>query len=155
MMKLILKKAVENLGEAGEVVSVKAGFGRNYLVPQGLAYEASEANMRRLEEEQKRADERARRDYLEARRRAAQFAGMSLTFHARAGEGDDAKLFGSVTNADIADRANASGKLDFELDKRAVVLDEPLKSLGTFEVPVHLHAEVDLTIQVNVEREEA
>lgn len=154
-MKLILKKAVENLGEAGEVVSVKSGFGRNYLVPQGLAYEASEANMRRLEEEQKRAEERARRDYLEARRRAAQFAGMSLTFHARAGEGDDAKLFGSVTNADVADRANASGQLDFELDKRAVVLEEPIKTLGSFEVPVHLHAEVEIAIQVHVEREEA
>lgn len=154
-MKLILKQPVENLGDAGDVVSVKAGYGRNYLVPQGLAYEASAANMRRLEEEQKRAEERSRRDYLEARRRAAQFAGMSLTFHARAGEGDDGKLFGSVTNADIADRANASGKLDFELDKRLVVLEEPLKTLGSFEVPVHLHAEVDLTIQVHVEREEA
>ena len=71
-MKLILKKAVENLGDAGEVVNVKPGYGRNYLIPQGLAYEASEANMRRLEEEQKRTEERARRDYLEARRRAAQ-----------------------------------------------------------------------------------
>lgn len=154
-MKLILKKSVENLGGAGDVVSVKPGYARNYLLPQGLAYEASEANMRRLEEEQKRAEERSRRDYLEARRRAAQFGGMSLTFKARAGEGDDAKLFGSVTNADIADRANATGKLDFELDKRAIVMDEPLKTLGTFEVSVHLHAEVDAVIQVHVQRDEA
>ncbi len=151
-MKLILKKAVDNLGDAGEVVNVKPGYGRNYLIPQGLAYEASEANMRRLEEEQKRSEERARRDYLEARRRAAQLVGLSLTFHARAGE--DGKLFGSVTNADIADRANTSGSLDFELDKRIIVMDEPLKALGTFEVPVHLHAEVEGLIQVNVEREE-
>jgi large subunit ribosomal protein L9 len=151
-MKLILKKAVENLGDAGEVVNVKPGYGRNYLIPQGLAYEASEANMRRLEEEQKRTEERARRDYLEARRRAAQLVGLSLTFHARAGE--DGKLFGSVTNADIADRANGSGSLDFELDKRIILMDEPLKALGTFEVPVHLHAEVEGRIQVNVEREE-
>lgn len=151
-MKLILKKAVENLGEAGEVVTVKPGYGRNYLVPQGLAYEASEANMRRLEEEQKHAEERSRRDYLEARRRAAQLVGMSLTFHARAGE--DGKLFGSVTNADIADRANDSGALDFELDKRRIVMDEPLKALGVFEVSVHLHAEVDSTVEVRIEREE-
>jgi len=151
-MKLILKQAVENLGDAGDVVSVKPGYGRNYLIPQGLAYEASEANMRRLEEEQKRAEERARRDYLEARRRAAQLVGLSLTFHARAGE--DGKLFGSVTNADIADRANDSGSLDFELDKRIVVMDEPLKALGAFEVSVHLHAEVEGRIQVHVEREE-
>jgi large subunit ribosomal protein L9 len=108
--------------------------------------------MRRLEEEQKKAEERSRRDYLEGRRRAAQLVGLSLTFHARAGA--DGKLFGSVTNADIADRANASGQLDFELDKRIIVLDEPLKALGAFEVPVHLHAEVEGRIQVTVEREE-
>jgi large subunit ribosomal protein L9 len=151
-MKLILKKAVENLGDAGEVVTVKAGYGRNYLIPQGIAYMASEANMRRLEEERQRSEERSRRDYLEARRRASQLTGMSLTFHARAGE--DGKLFGSVTNADIADRANSSGKLDFELDKRIVILDEPLKALGAFEVRVHLHAEVDVEIEVHVERDE-
>ena len=152
-MKLILKKAVANLGEAGEVVSVKAGYGRNYLLPQGLAYEASEGNVRRLEDERKRAEETSRRDYLEARRRAAQFAGLSLTFKARAGE--DGKLFGSVTNADVADRANGTGRLDFELDKRAVVMDEPLKTLGSYEVKVHLHAEVDAQIQVFVERDQA
>ncbi len=152
-MKLILKKAVPNLGEAGEVVSVKAGFGRNYLLPQGLAYEASEGNVRRLEDERKRAEERSRRDYLEARRRAAQFAGLSLTFKARAGE--DGKLFGSVTNADVADRANGTGRLDFGLDKRAVIMEEPLKALGSYEVKVHLHAEVDAEIQVFVERDQA
>ena len=149
---MILKKAVENLGDAGAIVTVKSGYGRNYLIPQGLAYMASEANMRRLEDEQKRGDERSRRDYLEARRRAAQLTGMSLTFHARAGE--DGKLFGSVTNADIADRANSSGKLDFELEKRIVMLDEPLKALGSFEVRLHLHAEVDVEIEVHVERDE-
>ena len=152
-MKLILKKAVPNLGEAGEVVSVKAGFGRNYLLPQGLAYEASEGNVRRLDDERKLAEERSRRDYLEARRRAAQFAGLSLTFKARAGE--DGKLFGSVTNADVADRANGTGRLDFELDKRAVVMEEPLKALGSYDVKVHLHAEVDAEIQVFVERDQA
>ena len=151
-MKLILKKAVENLGDAGEIVTVKAGYGRNYLIPQGIAYMASEANMRRLEEEQTKSEERSRRDYLEARRRASQLTGMSLTFHARAGE--DGKLFGSVTNADVADRANSSGKLDFELDKRIVILEEPLKALGAFEVRVHLHAEVDVEIEAHVERDE-
>jgi len=151
-MKLILKSAVPNLGEAGDVVSVKAGFGRNFLLPQGLAYEASASNMKRLEEERARAEERSRRDYLEARRRASQFAGMSLTFKARAGE--DGKLFGSVTNADVADRANGTGTLDFELDKRTVILDEPLKALGSFQVKVRLHAEVEAEIQVYVERDQ-
>ncbi len=150
-MKLILKKAVPNLGETGEVVDVKPGYGRNYLVPEGLAYEATEANVRRLEEEQQRAEERARRDHLEAGRRAAQLTGMSLTFHARAGE--DGKLFGSVTTADIADRATANG-LDFELEKRSVVLEEPLKSLGVFTVPIHLYGDVTAEIEVRIEREE-
>ena len=151
-MKLILKEAVENLGDIGEVVTVKPGYGRNYLIPQGLAYLASEANIRRLEEERTLAEEKSRHDYLEARRRASQLAGLSLTFHARAGE--DGKLFGSVTGADIADRANAGG-LDFELDKRWVVLDEPLKSLGVFNVTLRLHVEVDAEIEVRIEREEA
>jgi large subunit ribosomal protein L9 len=151
-MKLILKQPVDNLGDAGEVVTVRPGYGRNYLIPQGLAYVASAANIRRLDEEQKKAEERSRRDYLEARRRASQLVGLALTFHARAGE--DGKLFGSVTNADIADRANGSGELDFELDKRIIVMDEPLKALGSFEVPVHLHAEVEGQIMVTVEREE-
>ncbi len=151
-MKLILKQSVENLGEPGQVVSVKAGYARNFLLPQGLAYEASAANIRRLEEEQKREEERSRRDYLEARRRASQLEGMALTFHARAGEGEDAKLFGSVTTGDVADRANATG-LDFEIEKRQVALDEPLKALGSFKVPIKLHGEVQVDITVIVERE--
>jgi len=150
-MKLILKKAVENLGEAGEVVQVKAGYGRNYLVPQGLAYTASDANIRLLEEEQVREEEHSRRDYLEARRRASQLEGVSLMFAARAG--DDGKLFGSVTAAEIVDRVN-EGELDFELDKRALLLDEPLKAIGVVDVAIRLHAEVEVSIEVGVEREE-
>lgn len=150
-MKLILKQAVENLGEAGEVVTVKAGYGRNYLIPQGLAYVASEANMARLEEEQARAEERSRRDFLEARRRASQLEGVSLVFSERAGE--DGKLFGSVTVSDIADRINA-GELDFELDKRAVLLEEPIKAVGDSTVSVKLHAEVVVDVPVRVEPEE-
>jgi len=151
-MKLILKKSVENLGEAGEVVQVKDGYGRNYLLPQGLAYVASEANMDRLEAEQAKEEERSRRDFLEARRRASQLEGLSLVFHERAGE--DGKLFGSVTRADVAEQANA-GDLDFELDRRIVMLEEPLKTLGVTNVPVHLHAEVEVEIEVRVEREES
>ena len=151
-MKLILKRDVENLGEAGDVVQVKPGFGRNYLVPQGLAYVASAANMLRLEEEQAKSKERSRRDYLEARRRASQLEGVSLTFAVLAGE--DGKLFGSVTNADVAERVNA-GQLDFELDRRWIQLEEPLKLLGVFNVPVRLHAEVQVEIEVRVEREGA
>ena len=150
-MKLILRKTVENLGEPGEIVEVAAGFGRNYLLPQGLAYEASEANIKRLEDEKAQAKERARRDYLEAKRRAAQLEHMALTFHARAGE--DGKLFGSVTPGDIADRASGEG-LDFKVEKKHVQLDEPLKTLGATKVVVRLHPEVETEIDVHVEREE-
>ncbi|MEX2467667.1 MAG: 50S ribosomal protein L9 [Gemmatimonadota bacterium] len=149
-MKLILKQDVPNLGEAGEVVQVKAGFGRNYLLPQGLAYAASEANMKLLEKEQARNQERARRDFLEARRRAAQVEALSLTFDVLAGE--DGRLFGSVTSTEIVDRANTSG-LDFELDRRTLQLEEPLKELGVFAVGVRLHPEVEVELEVRVERE--
>ena len=150
-MKLILKKAIENLGDVGEVVQVRAGYGRNYLIPQGLAFAASAANIRRLEEEQTRAEERSRRDYLEARRRASQLEGVSLTFAERAG--DDGKLFGSVTAADITERTNR-GELDFELDKKTVLLDDPIKVLGVEDITIRLHAEVEVSIEVRVEREE-
>jgi large subunit ribosomal protein L9 len=153
-MKLILKENVENLGQQGEVVDVKPGFARNYLLPQRLAYEASTANIQRLEEEQKRAKEREKRDYLEGRRRASQIEGLTLIFAARAGEGDDAKLFGSITHADITDRLN-EGKLDFEVDRRQVVLEEPIKHLGSFQVPVRLHGEVTVEVEVVVTREDA
>ncbi len=147
-MKLILKQSVANLGEAGEVVNVKAGYGRNYLIPQGLAYVASDANLERIEEEQAREKERRRRDLLEAGRRAAQVEVLALTFSERAG--DDGKLFGSVTAADVVEQANASGELDFELDKKAVQMDEPIKAIGSYEVPVRLHADVEVSIAVEV-----
>lgn len=150
-MKLILKQDVDNLGEAGEVVQVKPGYGRNYLIPHGLAYVASDENMKRIEEEQAAAEERKRRDYLEARRRASQLDKLSLTFTERAGE--DGKLFGSVTAADIVDRANESG-LDFTLEKKAVLLDDPIKALGAVQVPIRLHPEVEFEVTVTVDAEE-
>ena len=150
-MKLILRQAVETLGGQGDVIDVKPGYARNYLIPQGLAFKASDANLKRLEDEHARAGEKAKHDYLEARRRASQIEGKALVFHVRAGE--DGKLFGSVTNADIADQLNQGG-LDFEVDRRAVVLDEPLKTLGTFSVPVRLHSQVEVEVAVQVERGE-
>ena len=150
-MKLILKQSVPSLGEVGQVVQVKAGYGRNYLIPQGLAYVASSDNIQKLEEEQAKALELSRRDYLEARRRASQLEGMSLSFTERAG--DDGKLFGSVSQSDVTERANAGG-LDFQLDKKAVQLDDPIKEIGSFEVPVRLHADVEVSIAVEVERED-
>lgn len=148
-MKVILKQDMDNLGESGEVVDVKPGYARNYLIPQGLAYEASEANVRRLEEERQKAEERARREYLEARRRASQLDGVSLLFHARAS--DQGKLFGSVTRADVADRMNGLG-LDFEVDGKWILLEEPIKEVGAYKVGVKLHSDVEEEIEVRVER---
>lgn len=150
-MKLILKQSVEHLGEAGQVVQVKAGYGRNYLVPHGLAYVASAANIKRLEEEQQKAEERSRHDFLEARRRASQLEDVSLTFRERAS--DDGKLFGSVTVTDILDQVNAGG-IDFELEKKTIQLEEALKVIGVNKVTIRLHAEVEFEIEVTVEREE-
>jgi large subunit ribosomal protein L9 len=149
-MKVILKEAVENLGDLGEVVNVKPGFARNYLLPKGLAYTASEANLQLVEEEHALAQERAKRDYLEAKRRASQLEGVSLTFTAKAGE--EGRLFGSITNIDIADRLAEQG-LDFEIDRRRVVVAEPIKDLGVHTATVRLFSEVEVEIEVNVERE--
>jgi len=144
-VKVILRQDVANLGAAGEVVGVKPGYARNYLLPRGFAYEATAANVRTLEEEKRRDEQRAKRDYLEARRRAAQLEGVSLTFHANAGE--ESKLFGSITSADIADRLN-EGQLDFQVDRRQIELSEPIKALGVYSVPVRLHAEVRPEVKV-------
>jgi large subunit ribosomal protein L9 len=150
-VKVILREDVEKLGEAGEVVSVKPGYARNYLLPQALAYEATDASIRQLEQERERAEQRARRDYLEARRRASQLEDIQLTFHARAGE--ESKLFGSIGTADIADRLKEH-ELDFEVDRKAVELDEPIKALGVYNVPIKLHAEVRPEIKVWVIKED-
>jgi len=150
-MKVILKQTVANLGEPGQVVTVKPGYARNYLLPQGLAYEASAGNLARIEEEQAREEERSRRDYLEARRRASQLEDVSLTFHARASE--EGKLFGSVTSGDVVDQLNQR-ELDFEVDRRQILLEEPLKALGAYQVPLRLHPDVTLDVEVKIEREE-
>lgn len=144
-IKLILRQDVDKLGDQGEVVSVRPGYARNYLLPQGLAYQASAAAMRQLEEERKRSEARGKRDYLEAKRRAAQLEGVSLTFHVNAGE--ESKLFGSITTSDIAERLNEQ-KLDFEVDRRSIELEEPIKTLGVYSVPVRLGTDVKPEIKV-------
>ncbi len=147
-MKLILRSAVDRLGDQGDVVDVKAGYARNYLIPHGLAYRATAGNLQKLERERDEVEELAKHEYLEARRRASQLEGISLVFHVRAGE--DGKLFGAVTNADVADRLN-QGELDFEVDRRIVMLEEPLKVLGAAKVTVRLHSQVEVEVEVHVE----
>ena len=144
-LKVILRQDLENLGATGDLVTVKPGYARNYLFPRGLAFEATAANVRQLEEDQKRGEQKAKREFLEARRRASQLEGVSLTFHANAGE--EGKLFGSITSGDIADRLNEQN-LDYEVDRRWIMLDEPIKALGVFSVPVRLHSDVRPEVKV-------
>ncbi|MGH7481977.1 MAG: 50S ribosomal protein L9 [Longimicrobiales bacterium] len=150
-IKVILRSDVDKLGEAGSVVAVKPGYARNHLLPQGLAYEATEANLQRMEEERRRDEERSRRDLLEAKRRASALEGVQLTFQVRAGE--ESKLFGSITSTDIASRLTEQG-LDFEVDRKQIDLDEPIKALGVYAVPVRLHAEVRPEVKIWIVKEE-
>ncbi|TVR64446.1 MAG: 50S ribosomal protein L9 [Gemmatimonadales bacterium] len=150
-MKLILKETVENLGQPGDVVTVKPGYARNFLLPQGLAYEASAGNLRRIEEEKRQAEERSKRDTLEARRRASQIDEVSIAFEALASE--EGRLFGSIAAQDVAERLNEL-ELDFEVERRQVVLDEPLKEVGVYQVAIRLHSEVEVEVEVRITREE-
>ncbi|MBH16283.1 MAG: 50S ribosomal protein L9 [Gemmatimonadetes bacterium] len=151
-MKLILKENVKGLGESGDIVDVKAGYARNYLIPQGLSYPANPANLQKLQEEQDQLNEEMRGTYLEAGRRAAQMEDLSVTFNVLAAE--DGKLFGSVSNLDLVDRLN-DGNLDFVVDRSMVQLDEPLKMIGDFTVAVRLHEESVVEIGVRIVREDS
>jgi large subunit ribosomal protein L9 len=142
-MQVILRDKIENLGNAGDVVEVKAGYGRNYLIPKGLAYEASQANVRRLEAERAAQGRRDEATLGEARERAAAIEGVSLTFHARAGQ--EGKLFGSITSSDIADKLAEQG---IQIDRRTIELEEPIKALGVTSVPVRLHPQVRPELKV-------
>lgn len=148
-MQVILRDALGKLGRAGDIVSVKPGYARNYLIPKGLAFEATNANIRRIEREKDKLEQRAAEQLTDARKRAAALEGVSVTFNARAGE--EGKLFGSITNADVAEKLAEQG---IEVDRRQIILDEPIKSLGVFSVPVRLHAEVQPEVKVWVIKEE-
>ena len=144
-LKVILRQDVPELGQSGDIVTVKPGYARNFLLPRGMAFEATGANIKQLEEEKRRGEAKAKQQYLEARRRASQLENVSLTFHANAG--DEGKLFGSITSADIAERLKEQN-LDFEIEKRDIELEEPIKSLGVYNVVVRLHAEVKPEVKV-------
>lgn len=148
-MQVILRESLDNLGAVGEVVDVKPGYARNYLLPKGLAYEATDANLRQMEREKVLQEKREAQTFADARERASSIEGVSLTFNARAGE--EGRLFGSITSADIADRLAEQG---VEVDRRQIDLDEPIKALGVFSVPVKLHAQVRPEVKVWVIKEE-
>jgi large subunit ribosomal protein L9 len=148
-MEVILRETIANVGHAGEIVKVKNGYARNFLLPKGLAYAATAANRRRVEAE---AVERAQRSAAErgdAEALAERLAGISAEFSVKAGEGD--KLFGSITSADIAAKV---AELGYDIDKRIIELVEPIKMIGIYKVPVRLHPEVKAELRVWVVKEE-
>ena len=142
-MEVILRQSVDNLGQPGDVVTVSPGYARNYLLPRGVAYAATDGNKKRI------AQEKARLQAAEAQRResaeelAKRLEEVSITFSARVG--DEGKLFGSVTTADIAEQLAAQG---FEIEKRQIDLSEPIKALGVYRIPVRLHADVRPEIKI-------
>ena len=142
-MEVILRQAVEKLGHPGDIVKVSPGYGRNFLLPRGLAYEATAGNRKRIEQERQRLEqaEEARRG--SASELATKLEQVSLTFSARVG--DEGKLFGSVTSSDIAHQLEAQG---YKVEKRQIELNEPIKALGVYRVPVRLHADVKPEIRV-------
>lgn len=148
-MKVILKSDVKNLGEMGAVVTVKDGYARNYLIPQGLAVYANEKNMRMHQDMLRRVLAAATKLKKSAELEAEKLSKVTLTIKAKAGE--EGKLFGAVTTMDIADALKAQG---FEIDRRKIQLAEPIKRLGEYQVKVALHSQVFATVNVLVVQDE-
>jgi len=141
-MQIILTQDVANLGVAGELVSVKPGFGRNYLVPRGFAVTATVSNKQQLEHERAQIAKRVAKQRAAATEIAARLGVMTLQFERLVG--DDEKMFGSVTSRDITEQLKRAG---VEIDHRWVGLEEPVKALGKYETPVRLDAGVVATLK--------
>jgi large subunit ribosomal protein L9 len=145
-MKIVLRDDVEKLGQKGDVVDVADGYARNYLVPRGLAIKAEDGVVRQAEAMRRNRSARDLRDREAAQELAQRLTGRTVSVPARAGEGG--KLFGSITAADIA--AAVQAQLGVEIDRRRLGLEEPLKELGTVELPLRLHADVVATLTIDV-----
>jgi large subunit ribosomal protein L9 len=148
-MEVILKQDVESLGHRGDVVRVADGYGRNYLLPKKFAIEATVANKAVIEQMKQSAVRKSAKEKIEAEAVAAKLNEIVLTFERKAG--GEGQLFGSVTSADIAHALEAQGHT---IERRRIHLDEPLKTVGEFHVPVRLHREVTAHVQVNVKSDQ-
>lgn len=147
-MKVILREDVEKLGKIGDVVKVAPGYGRNFLIPRRIAMEATPGNMKILENERVANARRDQREKNAATLAAREIEKLVVTIRRKAGEGGT--LYGSVTSLDIADFL-ITHKID--IDKRKIQLDDPIKSIGEYQVPIRLHKEVSIPIRVIVEAE--
>ncbi|MFQ5777329.1 MAG: 50S ribosomal protein L9 [Terriglobia bacterium] len=149
MVEVILREDIPKLGQRGDIVNVKDGYARNYLMPRKLAMPATAGNRKQVAEMKAAAARKAERDKAGAESLAAQLAEQELVIPSKAGESD--QLFGAVTPMDIAAALEVKG---FEIDKRNVLLDEPIKTLGEYQVPVWLHRDVTASVKLTVVREE-
>ncbi|OQX87874.1 50S ribosomal protein L9 [candidate division KSB1 bacterium 4484_87] len=147
-MKIILRKDFEGVGKAGELVTVKDGYARNFLIPQGIALKADAAAVKQLEAERKMQEMKVSRSKKAAEQLAEELAKVSCTATVTVGEED--KVFGSVTSQQIADLLKEKG---YEIDKKKIRLDEPIKALGIYDVAIKLHPEVETKIKLWVVKE--
>jgi large subunit ribosomal protein L9 len=147
-MEIILRDHVEHVGRRGEVVKVADGYARNYLLPRKLALPATEGNRKRVERERKLVEARESEERGAAEAIGARIAALEITITRKVGEND--QLYGSVTNGDIADAMKAQG---FEIDRRKILLPDPLKALGETMVPVKLHRDVTVQVKVTVAKD--
>ncbi len=142
---ILLKEDIDNLGGRGEIVKVKSGYARNYLLPQGFAILATKGNIKQVEQERKVLLKKAAEEKATAEAQLDQMKSLSLRFERLAGE--SGTLFGSVTSMDVAEALEAKG---YEIDRRKITLKSPIKEIGEFTVPVKLHREVTLDLPVSV-----
>jgi large subunit ribosomal protein L9 len=147
-MRIVLRQDIDKLGKRGEVVRVAPGYGRNYLLPKQLALPATPGNLKRVELERRSLDVKRVRERGEAEQLAERLSRLSCTVARKVGENDT--LYGSVTNADVAAFLEKEG---LAIDKRKIVLEEPIKALGIYSVPVRLHPEVTAEVKVWVVKE--
>lgn len=148
-VKIILRETVEHLGERGQTVSVAPGFARNYLLPKGLALLATPGNLKQIEHKRRVWAVRDRQELTEAEQLAARMGELELTITKKAGE--SGTLYGSVTKAEIHAALEAQG---FQIDRRKIVQDEPIKTLGAHEIPVRVHKSVTALVKLEVVAEE-
>lgn len=149
-MELLLREDVEHLGMRGELVKVRPGYGRNFLLPRGLAVQATAANVKAITKQREAFLKKAAADKTSAEGQAALLQSLTLEFARKVGE--HGVLYGSVTSMDLAEAISANG---YEIDRRKIQLSDPIKEVGEFEVPVKLHREVTATLKVVVKKEEA
>jgi large subunit ribosomal protein L9 len=147
-MKLILRQDYEPLGEAGNIVNVKPGFARNFLIPKGLAMLANDKNLKKFENDKKQMFWRQEKEKRQSEELAKTLENVSCTITVQVGEED--KMFGSVTSQNIAEALESQG---YTIDRRKIVLDEPIKSLGIYSVPIKLHTDVEAKVKVWVVKE--